>query len=108
MAALDRTALPPEALAQLPELCRCFGVARLDVFGSAVTGRFDPARSDLDFLVRFDPETAPGGLRGYFAFAEALSALFGRPVDLVEEPALRNPVLKRRIMTERVPLYAAA
>jgi hypothetical protein len=38
---------------QLVELCRKYDVARLDVFGSAVRGDFDPAHSDLDFLVDF-------------------------------------------------------
>lgn len=41
-------------------LCRAYGVARLDVFGSAVTAAFDPARSDIDFLVEYDPETDLG------------------------------------------------
>ena len=37
----------------LGALCRRFHVKRLEIFGSAVTGRFDPSRSDLDFLVDF-------------------------------------------------------
>ena len=50
----------PKTLAALPALCRRFGVRRLDLFGSAATGRFDPTRSDLDFLVVFEeiPPTA--------------------------------------------------
>jgi predicted nucleotidyltransferase len=35
----------------LQRLCAEYRVARLEVFGSAVTGEFDPARSDLDLLV---------------------------------------------------------
>ena len=108
MAMLDAIALPPEALAQVPALCRRFGVARLDVFGSAVTGRFDPARSDLDFLVTFDPATEAGRRRDYFGLAEALRGLFGRPVDLITERTLENPFLRRRVTAERVPLYRDA
>jgi uncharacterized protein len=33
---------------ELRELCRRFGVRRLDVFGSAVRGDFGAALSDLD------------------------------------------------------------
>lgn len=33
--------------AQVERLCRGLGVLRLDLFGSAATGRFDPARGDL-------------------------------------------------------------
>ena len=35
-------------------LCRRYGVRRLELFGSAATEKFDPARSDLDFILEFD------------------------------------------------------
>jgi uncharacterized protein len=35
-------------------LCRRFHVRRLDVFGSAARGDFDPEHSDVDFIVEFD------------------------------------------------------
>lgn len=53
-------------LPAIAELCRRFGVRRLDLFGSAAMGRFDPQRSDLDFLVEFEPE-AQG--KSYFPIA---------------------------------------
>jgi predicted nucleotidyltransferase len=38
------------------DLCRRYGVRRLDVFGSAARGAdFDVATSDVDFLVQFGP-----------------------------------------------------
>ncbi len=43
---------------ELEEVCRRFHVRRLDLFGSAASDDFDPAGSDLDFLVEFDPEAA--------------------------------------------------
>jgi predicted nucleotidyltransferase len=42
-------------LAALADICRRYGVARLEVFGSAARDDFDPARSDADFLVTFQP-----------------------------------------------------
>ena len=43
-----------EHRAEIAALCRRFGVRRLAVFGSAARGAdFDPARSDVDFLVEF-------------------------------------------------------
>ena len=36
------------------EHCRRLNVRRLDVFGSAANGSFDPAKSDIDFLVEMD------------------------------------------------------
>jgi predicted nucleotidyltransferase len=70
---------------ELRELCHRFHVRRLDLFGSAARGDFVPARSDLDFLVKFDSR-APEALllRTFFRFKESLEALFCRSVDLVE------------------------
>lgn len=92
-------------LPALAELCRRLGVSRLDLFGSAAAGRFDSARSDLDFLVEFRPE-----MRGkaYFALREALELLFQCKVDLLTEAALDNPYLRRRIETERRRLFPVA
>ena len=42
-----------ERLEPLRELCRRYGVERLEVFGSAAKGGFNPATSDLDFIARF-------------------------------------------------------
>ena len=35
---------------QIPELCRRHHVLRLEAFGSAAKGGFDPATSDIDFI----------------------------------------------------------
>jgi uncharacterized protein len=89
---------------ELLDLCRRFHVRRLDVFGSAATERFDPARSDLDFLVEFAPDSPAGASDDYFGLREALIELFGRPVDLVMEP-LRNPFFRQRVMAERKTVF---
>jgi uncharacterized protein len=48
-----------ERRSEITDICRRFGVRRLAVFGSAARGEdFDPARSDLDFLVKFHPLAA--------------------------------------------------
>ena len=39
----------------IASLCRAHGVSRLRLFGSAITGQFDPEHSDVDFFVEFDP-----------------------------------------------------
>jgi uncharacterized protein len=77
-------------LTAIAELCRRFGVRRLDLFGSAATGRFDPGSSDLDFLVEFEP-AAQG--KSYFRLLEEFEKLFGRNVDLLTEPGLENPFI---------------
>lgn len=92
--------------AALAALCRRYGVRRLDVFGSATTGAFDPRRSDLDFLVEFDSNPAQLFDR-YFGLKEALEALYGRNVDLVSVGALRNPYFIEAVNKTRQLVYAA-
>ena len=41
-------------------LCTRYGVDRLDVFGSAAKELFDPASSDLDFIVQMTGQWEPG------------------------------------------------
>lgn len=95
--------------AELAKLCRRFHVRRLDVFGSAGRGGgFDPARSDVDFLVEFEPGAPVGAFDIYFGLKEALEALLGRPVDLVVEKAVRNPYVRASIERGRETVYAAA
>lgn len=96
-------------LSAIQALCQEFGVARLDLFGSAATGEFDPARSDIDFLVEYAPETDLGPwLKRFFELRERLSSLLGYPVDLVEAGAPRNPFIVRSIDESRQMVYAAA
>lgn len=97
--------LPAAALERIPDLCRQYHVRRLDLFGSAADGRFDPARSDIDLLVTFEPNQAAGGFHMYFDFRDALIALFQREVDLVEESAIVNPYFRREVEEQRVQLF---
>jgi predicted nucleotidyltransferase len=93
---------------ELGELCRRYHVRRLDLFGSAARGGFVPARSDLDFLVEFDPRAPEAlSLKSFFGLKESLEALFGRSVHLVEPGAMRNPYLKASIESSREPVFEA-
>jgi predicted nucleotidyltransferase len=94
--------------AEIAELCRRYHVRRLEVFGSAARGEdFDAARSDMDFVVEFDPAARVGLFDAYFPLKEALEALLGRPVDLVEDGAVENPYLRASIERSREPVYGA-
>jgi uncharacterized protein len=94
-------------LAEVRRLCRRFGVRRLEVFGSSTGGDFDPARSDVDFLVEFERDLPARALDTYFGLKEGLEALFGRPVDLVMSGAVENPYLRHGIEQSRETIYAA-
>jgi predicted nucleotidyltransferase len=88
-------------------LCHRLGVQGLDVFGSAADGTFDPARSDIDFLVTFSPEDQSNLFNRYFDLQESLEKLFDRKVDLVSTAGLSNPYFIASINRSRQPVYAA-
>ena len=58
-------------------------------------------RSDLMPLNRF------GMRKNYFALREALGTLLSRPIDLVEDGAIRNPYILRNVAEHQQVLYAA-
>jgi len=106
----DARVIHPEVQSRLEEvrrLARVHHVARLDLFGSATSQRFDPKTSDIDLLVDFRPMPPIEFADAYFGLRSALSALFGRPVDLVVEGSIENPYLLRAVEESRTPLYAA-
>jgi predicted nucleotidyltransferase len=91
----------------LARLCTKFGVRRLDLFGSAATGAFDPAHSDVDLLVEFEAQSGMTPFDQYFGLREALAALLGREVDLVMEGASQNRYFLESVNKSRRLLYAA-
>jgi uncharacterized protein len=93
--------------AEIDELCRRYGVRRLELFGSAASARFDPNRSDVDFLVEFAELDDRRYADAYFGLAEALEVLLGRAVDLVMTSAVTNPYFLEEIAPSRRLLYAA-
>jgi hypothetical protein len=93
--------------ARLLDLCRQYDVRRLDIIGSALRDDFDPDRSDLDFVVEFNNLSVDNAADRYFGLMVDLEDLFGRSIDLVSYPAIRNPYFKEAVDKTRVMLYAA-
>ncbi len=91
----------------IAELCARHGVARLDVFGSALRDDFRPGESDIDFLVEFAPHEGYALVDAYFGLLDDLRALLGTDVDLVMADAVKNRYIAREIENTRQPLYAA-
>jgi len=90
---------------RIAELCRRYGVARLEVFGSAANDRFQAGRSDFDFLVELDPAAHGSRAMRLIDLAESLEALLGAHVDLVNPRSIRNPYFAAEIERTRTPLY---
>jgi len=91
---------------QIEEICRRRGVQKIEVFGSAAGDSFDPARSDLDFLVTFHELGPNQHADAYFGLLEDLQALFERPVDLVVPSAIQNPYFRQTVESTRTLVYA--
>lgn len=87
-------------------LCRARHVSRLRLFGSALTDRFDPDRSDVDFLVEFAPDVVDL-FDAYFGLKEDLEELLGREVDLVMADAVTNPYFAKAVFASAQDVYAA-
>jgi uncharacterized protein len=92
---------------ELEELCRRYHVRRLELFGSAASGEFNPESSDLDFLVLFDELEPAIYADAYLGFYEDLTALFDRRIDLVSTTAITNLYFLESIQRNRETLYAA-
>jgi len=89
------------------ELCARFGVARLDLFGSALRDDFRVDESDLDFLVEFEPMEPRALADAYFGLLDELRALLGVQVDLVMADAVKNHYIAREIERTKQLFYAA-
>ena len=93
---------------RLAEYCQANGIARLDVFGSALRADFGP-ESDIDLLVEFEPGRTPG-LFDFVRIEQEFSEIFGRKVDLIDRLGIersRNYIRRAAILDSAETIYAA-
>ncbi|MEK7676598.1 MAG: nucleotidyltransferase domain-containing protein, partial [Verrucomicrobiota bacterium] len=90
----------------LGAFCRERGIARLELFGSALRDDFRED-SDVDLLATFRPDAHPT-LFDWADMQEKLAEVFGRPVDLVSRRAIersKNWIRRQSILSHTMPLY---
>lgn len=85
-------------------LCKKHKVNKLFVFGSILTNRFND-ESDVDLVVDFNKVNLEDYADNYFDFKFSLENLFGREVDLLEDKAIRNPILRKNIDNSKLLVY---
>jgi len=85
-------------------LCDSHKVGSLFVFGSVLGSRFNEA-SDIDFVVDFKDVDLYDYADNYFDLKEGLESIFNRPIDLLEENAIKNPILRQSIDRSKILIY---
>ncbi len=92
---------------KLGRFCHERGIARLELFGSALNENFRDS-SDVDLLATLHSDARPT-LLDWAEMQEQLAKMFGRPVDLVSRRAVersRNRYRKHSILSTATPIYA--
>lgn len=89
---------------RLFELCDSHKVKELYLFGSVLTEKFQDS-SDIDMLIQFYQVDLMDYFDNYMDLKEKLEQLFNRPVDLVENQAIRNPIFRRVVDREKQLIY---
>jgi uncharacterized protein len=95
-------------LTEIEKLCHRYGVAVLELFGSATRSHFDPEKSDYDFIATFS-ETEPGSDYGgrYLDFSRELERLLGRSVDVITPASMKRPSFRKSVESSKQVVYEA-
>jgi hypothetical protein len=92
---------------KIQDLCLKHKVAKLFVFGSILSDRFERS-SDIDFLVDFQGVDLYDYADNYFDLKTSLEKLLKRQIDLLEDKAVRNPYLRQSIDSSKQLIYDMA
>lgn len=91
---------------ELAEFCQRWKITELSVFGSVLRDDFGP-HSDIDLLVRYDPE-AHWSIFDHIGIETKLASLVGRNVDLVIKEGIEksdNWIRRRNILGSAELVY---
>ena len=88
----------------ISNLCKQYNVKSLYAFGSVLTGKFND-KSDIDMIVAFNQMPVENYADNYFDLKFTLQDVLKRPVDLLEEQAIKNPYFLQNINNTRQLIY---
>ncbi|GHT33215.1 nucleotidyltransferase [Bacteroidia bacterium] len=91
-------------MTDITNLCRQYNVKKLYAFGSVLTDKFNKD-SDVDLVVDFKEIPVEVYADNYFDFKFSLQDVFKRPIDLLEEQAIRNPYFRESVNQQRQLIY---
>ena len=88
----------------ISNLCKKYNVKSLYAFGSVLTDKFND-KSDVDMIVAFNQMPVENYADNYFDLKFTLQDILKRPVDLLEEQAIKNPYFLKNINNTRQLIY---
>lgn len=91
-------------ITDINKLCSAFKVKQLYVFGSALTERFNK-NSDIDLIVNFEPIEIAQYADNYYDFKFSLEDILQKPVELLEDKAIKNPYFREVVEKQRQLIY---
>lgn len=91
-------------LEQIKEMCKALQVKSLFAFGSVIRKDFNE-NSDIDLVVDFEEKDPYKYTDLYFAVKSNLETILKRPVDLIEERAIKNKFFKQELDATKVKIY---
>ena len=91
-------------MTDINRLCSNHKVKQLYAFGSVLTNKFTN-ESDIDFVVDFDPIDISLYADNYFDLKFSLQKILNRPIDLLEEKAIKNPYFRQNLNLQRQLIY---
>ncbi len=86
-------------------LCKSHNVKYLYAFGSSVSEKFDPEKSDIDLLVEIESNDPVDRGEKLLSLWDLFEEFFKRKVDLLTESSIRNPFLRKSIDSTKVLIY---
>jgi uncharacterized protein len=85
-------------------ICKTHKVKSLYAFGSVLTDNF-MTDSDIDLIVDFENIDVIDYPDNYFDFKFSLQNILKRPIDLLEEQAIKNPYFRKNVNQQRQLIY---
>ena len=89
---------------EIDKLCKNHKVKSLYAFGSVLNDSFNET-SDIDLVVDFQQIDLLDYADNYFDFKFSLEKIFNRPIDLLEEKAIKNPYFRESLNQQRKLVY---
>ncbi|NOX86255.1 MAG: DNA polymerase subunit beta [Chlorobi bacterium] len=74
-------------------------------FGSVVTEKFDPERSDIDLIVEIEEDDPVEKGEHLLSLWDELEKFFNRKVDLLTQSSIKNPYLRKSIEATKIKIY---